>query len=141
MAVNTTRIVIDTNILISALVYGGKPRDLLELVIIRQIAGITSLFLLAELVETLTRKFNFSPQKVYQIERKIRKSFKFVRPNKILEVVRDKDDNRVLEAAVEGECDYIVTGDRDLLDLGRYEKIKIVTSVQFLEEMKTSGQT
>ncbi len=127
MAVNTTRVLIDTNILISALVYGGKPQDLLELVIIKQITGITSLPLLVELVETLTRKFNFSPQKVYQVERKIRKSFEFVRPTKTLDVVRDKDDNRVLEAAVEGDCDFIITGDRDLLELCKYKKIKIIT--------------
>lgn len=133
MAVNTMRVLIDTNILISALVYGGKPQDIFELVIIKQITGITSLLLLVELVETLTRKFNFSSEKVYQIERKIRKNFKFVRPIKTLDVVRDKDDNRVLEAAVEGRCDFIITGDKDLLSLGEFENIKIVTPAQFAE--------
>lgn len=136
MVINTTRVLVDTNVLISALVYGGKPQDLFELVIIRRITGITSLVLLVELVETLTRKFNFSSEKVYQIEKKIRKSFKFVRPTKTLDVVRDEDDNRVLEAAVEGDCDFIITGDRDLLELSKYKKIKIVTPAQFLTELE-----
>ncbi len=49
--------------------------------------------------------------------------------------VRDRDDNRVLEAAVEGDCDFIITGDRDLLELCKYKKIKIITPAQFLAEV------
>lgn len=130
------KVVLDTNILVSALVYGGNPQDLLELVIVKQIKGVTSLPLVVELIEILTKKFSFTPEKVYQIEEKIKKSFEFIHPIKALDIVRDKDDNRVLEAAVEGGCDFIITGDQDLLDLGKYKKIKIVTPAQFLEELK-----
>jgi predicted nucleic acid-binding protein len=50
----------------------------------------------------------------------------------VLDVVRDLDDNRVLEAAVTGRVDAVVSGDRDLLELGEYEGIAILTAVQFL---------
>lgn len=133
MAINTTRVVLDTNILISALVYGGNPQDLLELIVVKQITGVTSLSLLVELIETLAKKFNFSPEKVHQVEGKIKKSFEFVYPVKALNVVRDEDDNKVLEAAVEGRCNFIITGDRDLLELGQFQKIQIMTPVQFLD--------
>lgn len=136
MGANMMKVVLDTNILVSALVYGGNPQDLLELVIVKQIKGVTSLPLVVELIEILTKKFSFTPEKVYQIEEKIKKSFEFIHPIKALDIVRDKDDNRVLEAAVEGGCDFIITGDQDLLDLGKYKKIKIVTPAQFLEELK-----
>lgn len=55
--------------------------------------------------------------------------------------IRDEDDNRVLEAAIEGKCNFIVTGDKDLLELGKYKrslrlrlkKIQILTPAQFLD--------
>ncbi len=50
-----------------------------------------------------------------------------------LKVVRDPTDNKYLAAAVEGQADYIVSGDKDLLDLGRYEEIKIISPRRFLQ--------
>ena len=53
------KVVLDTNLLISALVFGGKPKQVYNLVLEKQIIGITSPILLAELTEVLTKKFNF----------------------------------------------------------------------------------
>ena len=53
---------------------------------------------------------------------------------KTINAVRDDDDNRVLEAAVEGKCEYVVTGDEDLLSLQNYGGIKIITPAEFLRE-------
>jgi len=52
-------------------------------------------------------------------------------PNRVLTVVEDDDDNRVLEAAIEGSADYIVSGDTDLLDLGSFQGIPIITPGEF----------
>jgi predicted nucleic acid-binding protein len=52
-------------------------------------------------------------------------------PNRVLTVVSDDDDNRVLEAAIEGAADYIVSGDADLLDLGTFQGIPIITPGEF----------
>jgi putative PIN family toxin of toxin-antitoxin system len=62
---------------------------------------------------------------------RIRRYAIFVRPGERLEVVRDETDNRVLEAAVAGKVEYIVSGDADLLSLSAYAGIEIVTPARF----------
>lgn len=132
-AENNLKVVLDTNIVVSALVYGGKPEEVYRLVLEKKIIAYISPSIIAEIIEILTKKFNFNQIKLRQIERKIRKKFGVVNPTKILRLVRDVDDNRVIEAAIEGNCDYIITGDKDLLDFGKYKNIKIVTADQFLK--------
>lgn len=139
-AENPVRVVLDTNIFISALVYGGIPEKTLRVVLAKEIQVIISPVLQAELIDIITKKFPLSLADMYLLEEEMQKSFVIVRPHIILDVVRDKDDNRVLEAAVEGNCDFIITGDRDLLDLGKYKNIKIVTPTQFLDYYLLSKQ-
>jgi|SRR3989344_2148486 len=124
--------ILDTNILISALVFGGKPEQIYNLVLEKQVLAVTSIVLIAELLEILTKKFHFEQNKIKQLENIIRKHFLIVQPKNTLNIVRDEDDNRVLEAAIEGKCQYIITGDKDLLDLESYEDIKILPVELFL---------
>ena len=126
------RIVLDSNILISAYVFGGKPEAVLSLIISEKVQGITTWVLISEFLDILRKKFNVSHAEILEIEEEIKGTFEIVFPSKTIQIVRDEDDNRVLEAAVEGECQYIITGDKDLLDLGKYKKIKILTAEQFL---------
>ena len=126
------KIVLDTNVLVFALIYGGKPEQTYNLILEKQITAVTSVILLAELTETLIKKFKFDLRKIEQLERIIKKHFKIVHPDKTINIVKDEPDNRVLEAAIEGDCEYIVTGDNDLLSLGEYRNIKIITADQFL---------
>lgn len=132
MGRNRNRVVLDTNILVSALIFEGKPRTLLELALKKNIIVCISKPLLAELQEILLIKFEFSEQRVKQIERKLTKAFRLVYPKKQIKVVRDSDDNKVLEAAIEGKCQYIITGDKDLLDLMTYKRIKILKANEFI---------
>ena len=132
MAESPVKVVLDTNIFVSALVFGGKPEKVYRLVLKRKIITYISLPIITEIIEVLTKKFNFNQIKLQQIERKIKKFFIVVNPSKVIDKVRDPDDNRVLEAAVEGNCDFIITGDKDLLDLGKFKKIKILTAEEFL---------
>lgn len=134
MAGKIINVVLDTNVLISGVAFGGKPREILDLLIIKEISGITSPVLLAELEEVLFKKFKYPKARVLQVDKKMRKILRVVHPVKSIKVVRDDDDNRVLEAAVEGEGEFIVTGDEDLLDLKNYGKIKIMTPTEFLKE-------
>lgn len=55
-----------------------------------------------------------------------------VEPDRVLAIVDDESDNRVLEAAVAASVDYIVSGDTDLLDLGSFEGIPVVTPARFM---------
>ncbi len=134
MAASPIKVILDTNILISGIGFGGKPREVLHLILDDKIEAITSPILLAELEDVINKKF---PKLVYifaLIIKQIKDKFKIVNPQRSLLVSRDEDDNRVLEAAVEGKCSYIITGDKDLLDLKNFKNIKIVTSDTFLDE-------
>lgn len=130
---NPLKVVLDTNVLVSALVYGGNPEEILILGLDKKIQIIASPVLQAELVDIIAKKFPLSLEDMYLLKTEIQKSFVIVDPHISLTISRDEDDNRVLEAAVEGECDYIVTGDRDLLELKQVQKIKIVTPAEFLD--------
>lgn len=127
------KLVLDTNILISAIAFGGKPEEVLNLVLDEKVIAVTSPILLAEFQEVYNKNF---PLKFVDFEltlERIEEIFKMVKPKRSLKIVRDEDDNRVLEAAVEGNCDFIITGDKDLLDLGKYKKINIMKADEFLE--------
>lgn len=136
MAENPVKVVIDTNILISAMGFGGKPREILLQALEKKIQVIISPILLAEFFEVINKKFPKLDSKLFVVEKKIKKSFIVVQPKISLSISRDEDDNRVIEAALEGNCDFIITGDKDLLDLGKYKRIKIVTSEEFLKLLK-----
>lgn len=133
-AANLLKVVIDTNILISAIGFPGKQRQILALVLAGKIESVSTNILLAELEDVVNKKFPRLKYDLIRVKRKINKKFIMVSPKKSLKIIRDEDDNRVLEAAVEGECDCIITGDKDLLDQKKYKKIKILTAEQFLTE-------
>lgn len=133
MARKIINVVLDTNVLISGVVFGGKSRDIIELLIGKEIVGVTTPVLLAELEEVLFKKFKYPKSRVLQVDKKMRKILRLVHPAKSIKIARDDDDNRVLEAAVEGQCDFVVTGDEDLLVLKKYKSIRILTPGDFLK--------
>lgn len=125
------KVILDTNIIISAIGFGGKPRQILELALQKKIRGVTSSILMAELEDVLNKKFPLLSDQFERINKLIRKRFIVVKPKESVHILKDDDDNRVLEAAFEGHCKYIVTGDKELLDLGIYQKIIILNSDKF----------
>jgi putative PIN family toxin of toxin-antitoxin system len=125
-------ILLDTNVIISAILFGGIPRQVLELAIDKRVQPVTSPLLLSELSDILRKKFKFSTLMVKRIDTQIRKIHRIVEPDNEVRRARDSADNRVLEAASFGMCDYIVTGDKDLLDIQTWHRIKIVTPAEFI---------
>lgn len=128
------RILLDTNVIISALLFGGKPRTILVSVIRKQHSAITSTILLSELADVLRKKFGYSKLAVIAVDKQLRKQLIIVSPIETINVVADTPDNRVLEAAAEGNCDVLITGDTDLLALRQYREIRIMTPDEFLQE-------
>jgi putative PIN family toxin of toxin-antitoxin system len=128
------RIVLDTNVIVSALVFGGVPRGVLELAE----AGRCKLFYSApiqnEVRRVLAEKFDW-PQAMLQEALPVLWGIgTLVSPRTTLNAVPDDpDDNRILECAVEARAQAIVSGDHHLLALHRYKSIPIVTPRQFLE--------
>lgn len=129
--VKEVKIVLDTNILISALGFGGNPRKILGLVLEKRCKAFSSPVLLAELEDVITKKFPKLSHNMERINKQLRKSLKLVKPKTSIHILRDEDDNRVLEAALEGKCDYIITGDKELLRLKVFKSIKILTPNEF----------
>ena len=131
------RVVIDTNVLISAIFWTGKPKQLLNQVRLGRITFLTSAILLAELKEILTREdkpFKLSAEDAERVVAAMRDLAEIVEPQQRLSVCRDEGDNRVLECAVEGRAEWIITGDGDLLDLKAFQGIPIVTVANFLSQ-------
>ena len=133
------RVVADTNVFISALMFGGLPGRFLDLALHRRFTLVTSKALLDELDEKLRGKFGVSESDALAICAKLEGNADLVDPQFELNAVPDDpDDNRVLECAVAGKAEFVVSGDRHLLRIGSYEGIAIVTVRQFLET--TGGQ-
>jgi putative PIN family toxin of toxin-antitoxin system len=135
------RVVLDTNILISAILFGGKPRQILENAIRGEIRLCISEPILEELKGVLQRsKFDYSPEMIQVILTELTGVADFVNPSETINVVlEDPEDNRILECAVEAEASYIITGDFHLLKLRKYRNIKVVNAVAFLEKLSSAN--
>ncbi len=131
------RVVIDTNVLVSALLDHRKPRRLV-LKLLEEHTVILSRQMLAELADVLSRdKFNIKTGQVQKYLFCLVKKSKIISPRSRFKVIsEDSDDDIVLNTAYNGKADYIVTGDRHLLSLKEFKNIKIVNVAQMLEILK-----
>jgi len=132
------RIVLDTNVLISAIIFGGPPRAVLKLVISGATDCSLSLPILDELKAVLQRpRFGFSTEQTLRVVEELHGICEIVEPlARIDKIQTDPDDNRVLECAIEARARYIVSGDSDLLELGEFEGIHILSPRQYLDRMQ-----
>jgi putative PIN family toxin of toxin-antitoxin system len=136
------RIVLDTNVVLSALLWRGTPYQLLEAIRNRSETRLfTSPALLDELAGVLTRS---SPTKRLAVIGKTARAVladyveaaEVVEPEHVQRVVpNDADDDQVIAAAVTAGADWIVSGDADLLSLGSYQGIPIITAAQAVEQI------
>ncbi|MCW4044792.1 MAG: putative toxin-antitoxin system toxin component, PIN family [Candidatus Bathyarchaeota archaeon] len=129
------RAVLDTNVIVSALISEGKPRTLFRKGINGQFAMLTSEPLLKELARVLGRpKFRTSPSEIRRVTQALLNSTELVEIKSRLRVVtEDPKDDVVIETAMDGHADFIVTGDRHLLKLESFREIKIVTVEEALK--------
>jgi putative PIN family toxin of toxin-antitoxin system len=131
------RVVLDTNVLVSAIISDGKPRDLFRKGIKNQFIIVSSDLMLKELTRVLRRpKFRTSQSEIRRITLALINSAEVVNVKSKLKVVEeDSEDNIVIETAYDGHADLIVTGDSHLLELENYEEIKIVTVEKALKSL------
>ena len=126
--------VFDTNILISSIFWKGPPYDLMKKVINGEVLLFTSLPIINEIRKVLIRDFNIPTEKVEEHIDIIVSNSVMVSPTETLEVIEaDETDNRILECAISGKADYIVSGDRHLLNLRKHEGIKILKASEMAE--------
>ena len=128
------RVVLDTNVLVSALIFpGGSPELVYRLVLDERIELISSRTLLAELGRVLEGKFGWEAARVEQAVAQLTRVATLVEPVAVIaDITADPADNRVLEAAAAGDAAAIVSGDRHLLGLGKWREIPIQTPADFL---------
>lgn len=125
------RVLLDTNVLISGILFRGLPRSLLERASRGELDLVTSPELLDELEAVLTEKFHVPPELVRLARGELETLALVVVPGYMPRVSRDPDDDQVLAAAIAGEARAIITGDRDLLVLEAYHGIPILTPTEF----------
>lgn len=128
----TPRVVLDSNVIVSGLGWSGPPARILDAALDGQLVLVTRPPLLAELRRVLgypklAKVLGGAQQLVDLVEA----SSVVVLPTRVIAAVSDESDNRVLEAAVEGAADYIVSGDDHLLGLGTFQRIPVVAPGEF----------
>ena len=128
------RVVFDTNIFISSFVI---PGSLAEQAVSRIIGGRDDLVLsgdiIREVLSVLSSKFGQGREALGHVAVMLSDLGEMVKPGKRVSVFRDEPDNRILECAISGRADLIVTGDKEMLRLKEYMGIKIVTLRYYLE--------
>jgi putative PIN family toxin of toxin-antitoxin system len=128
------RVVFDTNILISALVL---PGSLAEKAVSRIIEGrddlVLSTDIIKEVLSVLSSKFGREREALSHVAVILLDLGKWVKPDQRIRVLRDEPDNRILECAVFGRAELIVTGDKEMLRLKEYGGIKITSLRDYLE--------
>ncbi len=129
------RIVIDTNIYISAILFDGKPESTIKLAATEKVALYTTYAIVAEVAGVLRNKFNWTNQQVEYADQFIRDISVLITPTCLINKIKtDEADNRILECALESNANFIVTGDRKhLLTLRKYKDIEIISAAEFLE--------
>ena len=128
------RVVFDTNIFISALIFPESSADeALRKIIHGEDHLIISKAILDELLGVLARKFSRDREAIARIAVLLADIGMLVKPGHKINVLSDEADNRILECAIKGEADIIVTGDHALLNLGNYMGIKIMSLRKYLD--------
>ena len=129
------KVVFDTNILVSALVFpGGRGEAALRRIVEEQDQLVISKPILDELLGILGRKFARDAEELAHAAVFLSELGILFKPRQRLRAVKDDPDNRILECAIAGRADAIVTGDKALLGLREYRSVRILSLREYLDE-------
>jgi putative PIN family toxin of toxin-antitoxin system len=127
------RVVFDTNIFISAL---AIPGSLAEKAIIKIIEGgdilLISKDIINEVLSVLSSKFSRDKEGLSHVAVILSELAELVKPARKVSIFKDNPDNRILECALHGKADVLVTGDKEMLRLGEYEQIRIMSLKEYV---------
>jgi len=131
--------VLDTNLIVSGAISSrSSPHELLEAWRRSDFALVISPPIVAEVTEVLARdrvrvRYRITAERAAALRHSLETEALMVMPERTIQAVPgDSDDDRILECAVAGQADYIVTGDHHLLGMHQFEGIPIVTAAEFL---------
>ena len=134
MSVANVRIVVDTNVFVTALLRGATSRRVYDAFLRGQLTLVFSSDMLTELLEVLTRphlRVLMHEDEIASFLALIRRDALIVRPTRSVAACRDPKDNMLLNCALAGDVAYLVTGDRDLLVLNPFHGIRILSPANF----------
>ena len=127
------RVVFDTNVLVAALVFpGGQGEKALQRILEERDELFLSRAILDELLGVLARKFARDAEALSRVAVFVGEVATLVKPARRVKVLRDDPDNRILECAAAAGAGAIVTGDRQMLALGEYAGVRILSLAQYL---------
>ena len=128
------KVVFDTNIYVSALVLpGSRGESALQRIVVGKDELLLSRAILAELLDVLARKFSRDPEELSRVAVFLDDLGTVVVTGEKVDDLADDPDNRILECALAGGADLIVTGDRKMLELGVWRGIRIEPLARYLE--------
>ena len=128
------KIVIDTNVLISGIFFGGFPQKVLLSVVGKQITACASTEIVNEYQEVIHEMIDRKQGRIKKdILVPVLNALELIEPISEIQLSRDPDDDKFIECAKDAHALYIVSGDKDLLVLDHYEDIEIVTAKEFCE--------
>lgn len=128
------RIVIDTNVFVSAFIFGGKPKSIVQLWLKDKFILILSPFLLTEILLVLKR-FGFNSNDLQSLRLILEEHSLHFSPISKAKICRDLKDNAILDLCAASKADFLITGDKDLLVLKQFSITKILEPVQFLKDV------
>lgn len=128
------RIVVDTNVIISGLFFGGNPSKVLMAIVDSKVNALATKEIINEYINVIERMMT-NKTKSFELATldTLFTSFELIDRKTVLELSRDPDDNKFIECAIDGNAMYIVSGDNDLLVLKQYNDIKIITVNDFCD--------
>jgi putative PIN family toxin of toxin-antitoxin system len=135
------KVVFDSNILIAALLFpGGRA----EAAVVNILDGADDLVIsrpiINEVLSVLASKFSRDKEELSRVAVVLGEMGTLVESSSRLSVFRDKPDNRILECAVAGEAEVIVTGDKAMLAIGEYEGIRLITLADYPDKPRRGGK-
>lgn len=134
------KIVIDTNVIISAIFFKGQPFKLLEYLFKDEILAFVSPKIVQEYIETYNEVHKkYADKGNPEVLQKIIEKSNLVFPEKEVKICRDPDDDKFISCALQGKCVYIVSGDNDLLSLGKVQNVEIIKVGDFFARLSTNN--
>ena len=128
------RVVFDSNVLIAALLFPeGRAAAAVENILDGRDDLVLSSPILREVLSVLARKFSRDREELSRVAVVLGEMGEIVEPSRRLTVFRDEPDNRILECAVEGKADVIVTGDKAMLAFGEYQGVRRIKLAEYLD--------
>lgn len=131
------KVVIDTNVFISGIVFGGTPRKIIDAWITKQYIFCLSPELKAKILIKLEKKFSLPQEAMSKIKEALDTYSQKYIPIQKVTLCKDPQDNFLLELAEEAKADYLVSGDKLVLAMKDYKNTKIISPREFFDKLST----